>query len=286
MSGIFSDEFIKKIRNIPSDILRKLTPGFKSRKKIELAQFLFSQDPKKLQDLATYYTITKELSIYLLKIDVDIDPLKIKESLIQSKGHTTKSTTEDFIVYCNEVFLEPTSDAVYVSLKIHSPIKKYHGEDPTTFAKKEIELRNGFNVHVIIHPKDKIVECRTSRLLRCTYAAKALGLLIFNNQNVLDKVVISSEKQSLIDKEIRHKLASITELNFAGTNEIILKGEDVEHTIKVLLESHGLDFQKHEGKISLHKSELANTPVKFFPDGKITVKKTVEDPYELIRKLL
>lgn len=283
MAERYTREISDRVRNIPLKILRNNLPDVKARRKEDLARELFQRDPEKLLRLATYYTVTKERSFYLLRPKDSSNKLS-ETSLIKNKQ--TRDTEQDFIVNCADVVIDTQKKEQYVRLRIHSSTRRYKGEDPETLEPKEIALRKGFNVFIIIHSKDQLIECKTKNSYKLEYARIALGKLIANDSDAFEKVVIPSDKQLTLDHDIRFKKAIISNLNFAGTKEITMKGEDVAHTLEVLKSPpYNFDLTKF-GNVALLKGELSNKPVKFSPDGKISAKKEVDNPYELVRGLV
>jgi len=278
----FTKEIADRAKNIPVKILRGLLPGVKLRKKEDLARALFSQEPDKLIRLATYYTINKERSFYLLRYKNSSN--KLNEQNL-TKGKQVRDSEKDFIVNCSDVVSDSIKKEKYIKLKVHSSKRKYCGEDPETLEPKEIELRKGFSIFLIFHLSDQLIECRTKNSFKAEYARIAVGKLLADDAEAFERVIIPPDKQLKLDQDMRFKKATISNINFSGTSEINLKGEDVAHTIDVLKHSHNLDLRSL-GNVSLLKGELSNKPIKFYPDGKVSAKTTVENPYELVRSLI
>lgn len=285
MAARLSKEMKELAQNIPVVILRQHVSNVIARRKEELVRALWLKDSNKLINLATYYTINKERSFYLIKKKVDIKKELDSKKLLRLKGKYGNDTDNDFIVKCNDVLLDDDRKEVYIKIKVHSKRRKYKGEDPDTLKPEVITLRKGLSVFIVFHEDKNVLECRTKSSYKAEYARIALGKLIFNDTEAFEKIILTPEQHKKLDLNTRFKKAIVTKLRFSGTNEITLKGEDVQNTIVVLKAQHNLDLEKL-GNVALIKGELSTLPLKFNYDGKISAKKSVEDPYMHIKGLL
>jgi len=278
----FTKEIASKAKNIPLKVLQEHVKEVKARRKEDLCRALFQRDPEKLLNLANYHTMCKEKSLFLFGIkDLKIELKTIIDPLIHKQARDNEI---NFIVYFTGLNFDEKKNESYATLKIHSPPKKYKGEDPETLEPRQIELRKGFTIYLVIHFSENVIECKTKSSFKAEYARMALGKLFLNDLEAFNKISISPAKQLQLDHETRFKQAKISGLNFSGTSELTLKGEDVENTIETLKTNHHLDL-RNIGDVNLLSGELSDKPIKFHPDGKITAKKT-EDPYEFIKGLL
>ena len=104
------------------------------------------------------------------------------------------------------------------------------------------------------------------------------------DQTGFELIKIPWKKQVSLDQDMRCKEAIVSGLNIAGCNEIQLKGSDIVQTIDYFREK-GIDLSK--GLIDRRRSISENQPIKFNSNGKITIKKSMEDdPYEFVKRLL
>ena len=285
MAAQLSKEMKERAQNIPVVILRQHMPDIIARRKGELVRALWLKDPNKLINLATYYTINKERSFYLIKKKKEIKKELDSKKLLRLKGKHENDADNDFIVKCNDVLQDDGRKEVYIKIKVHSKRRKYRGEDPNTLKPMEITLRKGLSVFIVFHEDKNVLECRAKSPYKAEYARMALGKLMFNDVEAFEKIILSPEQHKKLDPNTRFKKAIVTKLRFSGTNEITLKGEDVQNTIGVLKTQHNLDLEKI-GDVELIKGELSTMPLKFNYDGKISAKKSVDDPYAHIKGLL
>ena len=272
-------------------VLRGLFPNAGRIKKVELARALFKKNSEELTNLALYYTMKREKSFYLLRKKTEVFGRIKSKDLLSLKGKRNKErinadSMDDFIAICDETTDDSKKAEVYLKLRIHSAKRRYRGEEPDTLEPKSIELRKGFQVFVTFHEDKKVLECRTFSQLKMDYARMALGKFLFNDVDSLEVIKLSIDEQKLLDPAARYKRALISDMKFAGADEMIIKGEDVQNTIEVLKERYNLDLVSL-GTLSLQKSELKDAKLKFSIDGKIKAKKSgIEDPYELIKRFL
>lgn len=282
----FTQALKDQIKSIPIQTLRKLVTDTKSHSKVELAKALFSANPIKLVNLASYWAAHKERSFYLLKQKPTVTIQLTGARITALKGRKVRDTSQDFIAECAEASVDTERNEAYLQIKMHSPKRKVRGEDAETLEPREYELRRGLHAYVIIHLADKVFECRSKRASKTEYVKMALGQFLFDDTGALDVIVLTQEKQRQLDSDLRIKRVVITGLQLSGTEEITLKGQDVQGTLDFLNTRHSLNLENMGGQVSKGRSELTNRPMKFFPDGKISVEKSIEDPYAIVRGLV
>lgn len=275
-------------RDIPMKAFRNVLRGFKSRKKSDFIEELYDRNPKKLEALAAYHTANKEKSFYLYRIRADTLSKDLSSEKIESKLKGLKHFDEDndIIYEAKNVVCNPNKGEIYITIKVHSEVRTLYGEKPDTLINFSEDYRKGYTIYFIVHTKDKCFECRTRSDEKAITGSSFLSNRLYGKPDILERIHINKQQQMKLDKEIKAKKATISNIRFSGTEQIVLTGENVEKTIETF-KGHDIDFDKMGALIQLSNTESTKQPIKFSSNGKISIKaKKIKDPYGLIRTVL
>jgi hypothetical protein len=262
----------KKVIGI--NVLRKEVPSLTSRTKDDFINYLYKHNKKRLEWLANYFSLSKTKNAFFLYSPT---PLNFD----QLNGKAIKDTTNDVIFDFKMVNTQ--DDDSIVNVNAHSAVIVYDNvEEPENLTLMNVRFRKPFSIFFIYHGKDSILECRTRSLPKFNILKSTIESEFGCETAAL---VITDEEYSSIDKVTRYKSLTASGLNLAGASKISIEGEDVEQTIKFFM-SKRIDLKSYCKDFVYDKAVTEKKSLRFYKNGKVTYRRTVEDIYEELRGVL
>jgi len=274
--------------SIPIGVLReevaKVDSAFKSRSKDEYIKKLKQINQKLLSDFANYYSSIRENRLFLCKIKSKFVSKFKKTQTVISKLSGLKYTDKEGVVYHTEgVSFVPSQQAVFFKVIVHSDLKKFDKEKPAMDGNYDLQYRDKKVAICLLHLSPFCLEIRAGLRSKAELALAFLHSKFFEEENASSIYSLSDdEKKELAGLDgLRFKEAVFEGLSLEGCDEIIIKGEDVGRTIDYFKKA-GVDLQKKANVSHLKREESTNQQFKFYDDGKISVKKKIKNPFEVI----
>lgn len=279
-------------RNIPKgEVIRtvkSMDPKFKSRKKAVYLEKLKQLAPQEYKSLAIYHSAIRESRLFLFIL---------KEQTLRGETVSkilTMFKPKEYVSPDGEVYEilntnnSPEKKSIFFTIRIHSNIKKFGEEKPDMDGHYDIEYRQGRIAVVFYHYEHDCCEIRTSSHVKAKAAAKFLSEHVFGQAGALELYKLTeAEKKKLADGKTEHKEIQVKfSRPFHGCNQMILKGENVESVLAFLAEKGiRLDSERH-AILTRSKVTSNDQTFSFYGNGKITVKKKIKEPFDLISKVI
>jgi hypothetical protein len=263
------------------DQLRAALGQSEASKKVDLARELMAKDRPAFDRLVLFSQMTRERSIFLYRLNPELGPRAAAALGRLRAPNKVRDPATDIVVECLGVFPEPSLGRTRIDVRIHSEVKHRAGSHPTTLERQELRWRNRNNAHLVWHPSDCVIEVRAKSAQKAETARRLFGTLVFEREDALVPILIDVRHFAENPGDVRYRTARFVGLNYHGTEEIELRGTDVQSTVERLRTVRDLSplFEREEA-VSLDDSILPSEQVRVYSNGKISVLRSVEEPYE------
>lgn len=277
---------------IPMQIIKKevakFDPDFKARSKQGYIDKLKEKNSQQLEDLSIYYSFTRERRLFICKLNNKYkQQLKDVNDFLDKLGKLKHKQRKGVIYEVKNISYNPSEKMIFFKIIIHSDLKKFSKEKPTMDGNYSLDYREkNFTVN-LLHLSPICLEVRTGLRAKVDLSLEFLNNELFQDVNAFQVYhLIDEEKKKLAGTEgLKYKEAIMEELSLEGCDQITLKGEDVESTLKYFKESH-IDLVKLAKRWKKSKIETANQQFKFDADGKVSIKRKLENPFKLILEVI
>lgn len=263
--------------NIPIKILRAELEDFKSQRKKDLIEELYKRNPQLLEQLTVHYTSLKERSVFFYSVPSMPSLTQCKKNIESCKFHDN----EDDFIYKSSIAV-PKEQSIIITVIAASQTKEQKNwiDHEKLSPLEPRKYRKPFTLFLILHP-EKILEIRTKNHNKALHGARYISMALFNKQDRIKPKILTADILKQLDPNMRSKQATLKDLNFAGAEEIILNGPDVEQASKALLNKGVI-----AGETIFHRSYTNQNNLKFYDNGKISSTHDVEDIYETLKGFL
>lgn len=274
-------EVLRALPVLRRDDLRKALGETKLGNKAVLAARLWGQDPVGFHRLALFSEMTRERAIFLYKLNGEVVSGALRAIRRIRPGARRGDPETDMVVECLGTFSEPAKKRTSFDLLVHSAVKVREGSHPHTLERQELRWRNRNSAHVVFHSKDRVLEIRAKSAKKAMITCRLFGLLLFDRTDALVPIMIEARHFADDPAQVRFGTARIVGLDYHGTEELELRGSDVQSTMHRLRSIGDLDplFQNSEA-ISYDDSILPSDRIRVYSNGKISILKSVQEPYE------
>lgn len=267
----------RALKTVKISRLRKELPDIKSRKKDEFVNELYKRDKELLEDLVNYYALLKKRSVFFSHSKTSLDFKGIESKKIVNKDN-------DLIFEFQKITSQ--NNQVIINVKAHSHTYEYSDvEEPDTLESINVRFRRPFTLYFIYHSDNSIIECRTGSYDKFETVVSLLQNHFNLKEGSINLIKIKEEEYRKLDENIRFKLVKASGLNFSGAEEILIKGSDVEKTLK-LFEDKGIKIKESAKKLIFQKVEMNKKPITFYDNGKITFRPQIKDIYKELKEVL
>ncbi len=274
-------DLAKRAKAIPARILK--TEVGEKGKKSDLIESLFERDREKLQGLADYYELRREQSLFLYRtqgmLRVDLDDLSRARKRINASMERDRDPDDPKFEVSR--ISRPQADGEVI-LQIRYQKRKHVDKEWDGV----VHTHRGTSVATIgLNVEDKYAVVHTRSGKKALACMAAISEALFGEREAATPVIPSIAEQEGKFGSVKPRRATIDNLSLPGTKQVLLKGEDVKKTIRILKDEYDLDFEDLGGQIR-YESTQTKKQVRFGADGRLVFPGTTTDRAKVIRKIL